>query len=254
LPPNTKVDNKTIFQLLEENGISWRVYVPDGNPTLIEGSEMVMFNFSAGHEQNFVLASQFATDAANGTLPQVALIDAATFSGRDEHPADDPNVPGGSVQFGSAYAAGFINALMQSPSWKDSVFILSWDEGGGFYDHVPPQPSVAPDDSPPSDLFAGDICDGSTGPTCGFAYTGYRVPMMVISPFAKKNYVSHTVADYTAILKFIETRFDLPSLTQRDAANIDMSEFFDFEHPPWMTPPSPPDQPANGPCFLDRLP
>ena len=100
----------------------------------------------------------------------------------------------------------------------------------------------------------GDICTTGTGPTCDFVYTGYRVPLIVISPFTKKNYVSHTVADYTAWLKLVETRFNLPSLTKRDAAQMDMSEFFDFVNVPWKVPPTPPTQPTNGPCYLDRLP
>jgi phospholipase C len=76
----------------------------------------------------------------------------------------------------------------------------------------------------------------------------------VVSPFTRKNYVSHTNADYTAILKLIETRFGLPSLTKRDAAQIDMTEFFDFTNAPWMNPPQPPVQPSPGNCYLDHLP
>jgi phospholipase C len=143
---------------------------------------------------------------------------------------------------------------MQSPSWKDSVFILTYDEFGGFYEHVPPQPTVSPDGIKPSDLQPGDVCNGSTGPTCDFVYTGYRLPLIVVSPFAKKNYVSHTVADYTAWLKLVETRFGLHSLTQRDAAQMDMTEFFDFQGAPWKTPPAPPAQPTNGPCYMNQLP
>jgi phospholipase C len=77
-------------------------------------------------------------------------------------------------------------------------------------------------------------------------YTGYRLPLIVISPFTKKNYVSHTVADYTAMLKFIETRFNVPALTKRDAAQMDMTEFFDFENVPWATPPT---QASGGVCI-----
>jgi phospholipase C len=143
---------------------------------------------------------------------------------------------------------------MQSSSWQDSVFILTYDESGGFYDHVAPQAAVSPDGIKPSDLQPGDICTKGLGPTCDFVYTGYRVPLMVISPFAKKNYVSHTVADYTAWLKLVETRFNLPSLTNRDAAQMDMTEFFDFVNVPWSVPPTPPAQPATGACYLDHLP
>jgi phospholipase C len=82
-----------------------------------------------------------------------------------------------------------------------------------------------------------------------YDHTGYRVPLIVVSPFARKNFVSHTVMDYTAILKFIETRFNLPNLTARDKAQPDMTEFFDFVNPPWMTPPAGiPTQPTPGPC------
>jgi phospholipase C len=76
----------------------------------------------------------------------------------------------------------------------------------------------------------------------------------VVSPYAKKHYVSHTAADTTAILKLIETRFNLPSLIKRDAAQMNMTEFFDFAHPAWMTPPNPPMQNTGDPCYLNRLP
>ena len=76
------------------------------------------------------------------------------------------------------------------------------------------------------------------------------MPLIVISPFAKKNYVSHTVYDYTAMLKLIETRFNVPALTKRDSAQADMSEFFDFVNAPWATPPNPFGQAMNGQCSL----
>ena len=142
---------------------------------------------------------------------------------------------------------------MLSPSWKDSVFILTWDEFGGFYDDVAPQPAVKPDNISPVDILVNDACSDRTGPTCDFTYTGYRLPLIVVSPFTKRHYVSHTVADYTAILKLIETRFKLNNLTQRDLAQMDMTEFFDFVNAPWSTPPKPPDQNMNGVC-RDALP
>jgi phospholipase C len=143
---------------------------------------------------------------------------------------------------------------MTSTSWSDSAFILTFDEFGGLYDHVSPQSAVSPDGIKPIDLQPGDICTKTTGPTCDFVYTGYRVPLIVVSPYTRKNYVSHTVADLTAILKLIETRFGLPALTARDAAQMDMTELFDFGNPPWMTPPDPPVQATNGACYLNKLP
>ena len=254
--------NPTIFDLLQSAGVTWKVYVTDltyAKPP-VQDSYVNNFTMAAKYPQNFVPVSQFLTDSQNGTLPSVSYIDAGYNSGRDEHPGLDDGAPGGSVQVGSQYVSTLINGLMRSTSWQDSVFILTWDEFGGFYDHVPPQPTVSPDGIKPIDLLPGpppngpDICVKTTGPTCNFVYTGYRVPLIVISPFSKKNYVSHTVADYTAWLKLVETRFNLPSLTKRDAAQMDMTEFFDFTNVPWRIPPVPPTQPTGGECYLNHLP
>jgi phospholipase C len=250
------LSNPTIFDLLQSAGISWKVYVTDLQyatpPT--QDSALNMFTTATKYPQNIVSISQFMTDVQNGTLPSVAYIDPGYDSGLDEHPSVSDADVGGGVQTGAQFASTLINAFMQSISWQDSVFILTFDEFGGFYDHVPPQATVSPDGIKPNDLKPGDICTTSTGPTCDFDYTGYRVPLIVISPFTKKNYVSHTVADYTAWLRLVETRFGLASLTKRDAAQMDMTEFFDFSNSPWSTPPTPPAQTTGGPCYLDKLP
>jgi phospholipase C len=243
---------KTIFQLLDENHISWKIYVTDQIPgtSLVQNSYVNQFTYSNQPLPNVVPVSQYMTDVANGTLPQVAMIEGGYDSGRDEHPDIDPNFPGAPIQQGAVYVASLINALMSSPSWKDTAFILSYDEFGGFYEHVPPQPAVSPDGIKPIDFTATDNEKFNDD----FTRTGYRVPLIVISPFTKKNFVSHTVRDYTAILKLIETRFSLPSLTARDAAQDDMTEFFDFANVPWATPPTPPTQPPANACYTDHLP
>src|SRR6185437_8991959 len=203
--------------------------------------------------QNIVPISQFQTDVQNNALPQVAQIEPASNAGLDEHPSDfDVNPACCSVQAGAAYVEGMINSLMSSSSWSSSIFVFTFDEWGGFFDHVSPQPAVSPDGIPPVDLMTGDVCTGSVGPNCDFVFTGYRVPMMVISPYTKKHFVSHTVADNTAILKLIETRFSLGPLTARDQAQLDMStEFLDFTTAAWKVPPTPPSQNTNGACYLD---
>jgi phospholipase C len=257
----------TIFQELQNAGISWKIYVdpkgstctgPPYDPTCLLGLSYVQ-NFQWGqtipaqYPQNIAPISQYFTDLQNGTLPQVAQIEPASDAGLDEHPSVSDAQPN-DIQLGASYVSTLINGLMTSSSWSDSVFILTYDELGGLYDHVSPQPTVSPDGIKPLDLMPGDICTDTTGPTCDFTYTGYRVPMIVVSPFTKSNYVDHTVADNTAILKFIETRFNLNSLNSRDAAQPDMSEFFDFTNPPWMTPPNPPAQNTAGACYLNALP
>ena len=258
---------KTIFQELQDKGISWKIYVdptgssctgPPYDPKCLAGLSYVQ-NFTFGqtlamqYPNNIAPISQYFDDLKNGTLPQVAQIEPATDGGYDEHPTNSDAVPN-DLQNGANYVSTLINKLMESSSWKDSAFILTFDEGGGFYDHVPPQPAVSPDGIKPVDLIPGDACTKVTGPLCDFTYTGYRVPLIVVSPYAKKNYVSHSVADFTAILKLIETRFGVSSLTARDAAQIDMTEFFDFSNPAWATPPKPPAQNMNGACYVDHLP
>jgi phospholipase C len=257
---------KTIFQELETAGVSWKIYVDPANspcatnPTpqcLLTQSYIQNFQWGqtipANYPGSLAPISQYFTDLQNGTLPHVALIEPASSSGLDEHGSDSDQYPI-NIQLGAKYVSSLINALMTSTSWKDSVFILTFDEAGGLYDHVPPQPAVPPGAVKPKDFLAGDICTVTTGPTCDFSYTGYRLPLIVVSPYAKKHYVSHTVSDYTAILKLIETRFQLPALTKRDAAQKNMTEFFDFNFPPWATPPSPPTQNTSGSCYLNQLP
>jgi phospholipase C len=125
--------------------------------------------------------------------------------------------------------AGKIDALLRSPLWPSSALFLTYDEHGGFYDHVPPPAACIPDDIPPQ-LEKGDVDEA-------FDRYGFRVPVVVVSPFARKKFVSHVVHDHTSILRFIETRFDLPALTRRDANADPMLEFFDFADPPFERPP-----------------
>ncbi len=212
-PPTSPLSAKPIFALLDAAGVSWRIYVTDPGDTYLSYFQP----YGSQHMDHVVPATQFASDAQNGTLPAVAFIEGGYNSGRDEHPTTP-------VQQGEIYVASLINALIQSPAWKSSVFFLTYDEAGAFYDHVPPVNTVNPDGIMPNDLKPGDFGGD-------FTRTGFRVPLIVISPFAKKNYVSHTPADYTAMLKFIETRWGLPSLTRRDAAQMDMTEFFDWGGP-----------------------
>jgi phospholipase C len=235
-PPKTGTDRLTIFDVLQKAGVSWRVYAVG-----LRASTLEAFPIFDAHPEGVVPMSQFFSDVASGSLPSVAFIDTGFENGEDEHPPAP-------IQPGAAQVARFVNALMSSPSWKDSVFILTFDEGGGFYDHVPPMPTVNPDGIKPQDLLPTDI-QGD------FTFSGFRVPVIVISPFSKAHYVSHLPMDYTAILKLIETRFSLPNLTARDASQPDMStEFFDFEGAPWRNPPRPPAQPTDAPCYFDHLP
>ncbi len=291
---NSQLTSTTIFEALQNAGINWKIYVnPEGvidkqtgaacnndisdanSLCLIQSSYINMFAYestiinSAGQTpdllQHIAPISQFAIDAqSEATFPQFALIEPASAASLDEHPNDIDSSAPVDVQAGANYAAGLINSFMLSPVWTDSAMIFTYDEAGGYYDHVPPQPIAAPGGDAgstvppysPYDLNPAldDICT-KTGEvlgqgTCDFAWTGYRVPMIVISPYAVKNFVSHNVRDTTAVLTMVEARFGLQPLTGRDAAQLDMTEFFDFVNKPWETPPTPPTQVQSGSCSL----
>jgi phospholipase C len=256
----------TIFQELESAGISWKIYVNTDNTTCSSNPTPQCLltltyaqNFEWGqtipttYPNNIATMTTYFSDVQNGTLPAVAIIEPASAAGLDEHGSDYDQYPI-DIQLGANYVSSLINALMTSVSWKDSAFILTFDEFGGLYDHVAPQPAVSPDGIKPQDLMTGDICTTKTGPTCDFTYTGFRLPLIVVSPYTRQHYVSHTVMDTTAILRFIETRFRLVPLTKRDAAQKTMTEFFDFNNPVWLTPPTPPAQITSGACYLNKLP
>ncbi len=243
--PLTQINVPTIFDELQAANITWKNYVPD----FPNGSSLKAFPaFSKYVNSNIVPMSQYFDDLKKDKLPQVVFIDRDSHDGLDEHPG-----AGISVQKGAAYVKTIIDALMQSSAWKDSVFFLSYDEAGGAYDHEPPVTMPSPDGIPPV-LGPNDICTRTTGPTCDFTYTGFRLPNIVISPFAKPHYVDHTPMDTTAILRFIEKRFSLQQLSARDAAQPDISYFFDFTNAPNLNPPTPPAQPTNGPCYVTSLP
>ncbi len=124
-----------------------------------------------------------------------------------------------------------IRTLFASPAWKDTVVFIVYDENGGFADHVPPAAACPPDSYPAHD-------QNGMGLPGDFTTTGFRVPFIVVSPYAKAHYVSHTVYDHTSILRFIESRFGLPALTERDANATPPMDMFDFDNPAFTTPPT----------------
>jgi phospholipase C len=250
---------KTIWRSLDEKGVTWKIYISDWGV-----NNFTFFNFftdsnDAARRGKIVSIDEYFQDVANDTLPAVAFIESGMSTGRDEHPTNNPGVgipvqqdKAIRVQTGAAWSAKIINALMNSPSWKDSVFFWAFDEGGGAFDHVAPVTVASPDGIKPKDLDPNKDCFGQACSSYDFNITGFRVPNFIVSPFAKKHYVSHTPMDFTAILKFIETRWSVPPLTERDKSMPDMTEFFDFKNVPWATPPQPASQRVNGVCDFTK--
>src|SRR5713226_7863134 len=143
----------TIFDSLTAAGISWKIYATD-NACSGFCTYLTQFkNYSPPNPlpANVVSASEFLSDASAGTLPAVSFIESG--SSLDEHPSSGTN-----TQTGAAYVETLINGFMSSQSWKDSVFILTYDEAGGTYDHVAPLNMPNPDGIAPIDLASTDIC------------------------------------------------------------------------------------------------
>lgn len=268
---NAVLNATTIFQLLDKAGISWKIYSVNRQSNGLLISTLRNFQpYVFSVEDHIVPIDQFFADMQAGTLPSFSYIEPGFLSGTDEHPGTTNNITAG-----AAFMNKVLTSLISSPSWKDSIFIETFDEGGGLFDHVSPmidgQPiqelhvsgsaqAVGPGNystdatvqhvpnpdgiQPGRDLLPNDPAP----PAADFTRTGFRVPLMIVSPFAKPHYVSHTPMDYTAVLKFVEKRFNLPNLNLRDAAQADMSEFFDFANAPSMNPAMAPAENPNVPC------
>jgi len=123
-----------------------------------------------------------------------------------------------------------INAVMAGPAWDRTLLIWTFDEHGGYYDHVPPPPAVPPDDIPPAVPAGQSAYDG-------FARYGFRVPCAIVSPWARPRYVSHRTFDHASICKLVETKWNLPAMTYRDANAANMLDMIDLRRPAFRTPP-----------------
>lgn len=162
----------------------------------------------------------FLADCAAGTLPNVCFVD-PRFGGEGQGISNDDH-PTADIRNGQALLGQIYNAVTNSPCWKNTVLFINYDEWGGFFDHVPPP--MAP--IPQADQLAGNQ-DG---------LLGFRVPCVMISPFARRGYVSHTQYDHTSILNMIEWRWSLPPLTVRDATANNIAKALDFQNPKLAAP------------------
>jgi phospholipase C len=203
----------TIFDRLQAAGISWKFYVQNYK------QDITMRTPGSGHEtgqlvrvpllnynrflddpalhSRIVDMSEYYEDLQDGTLPAVSFMSPA---GASEHPPS-------SVNTGARFVNSLVDALMTSSSWKSSAFMWTYDDSGGWYDHVTP---------PPVDQY-------------GY---GFRSPALLVSPYAKKGHVDHTTLDFTSELKFIENNWQVAPLATRDAAANDITTAFDFSAPP----------------------
>jgi phospholipase C len=270
----------TIFDRLDAAGVSWKDYAAD------IAYAPLMFAISPGHTSTL---SGFMADAANGTLPAVSFVDSSILASQsingslyetDEHPPAD-------IRAGQYAVSQVINALRNSLNWSDAILFWTYDEHGGFYDHVRPAPAPQGGFTTPDGIAPGQCADLSnppasqqpgggancthsktidapgicptfspTGPypaDCAtFNQLGFRVPLVAVSPFSKPQYVSHITGSHTSLIALIEKRFSLAPLTARDAASSTLEDMFDFDNSPSLntavgTAPLPKQPPAFDP-------
>lgn len=209
IPPGGYGQIPTVFDRLTAAGVSWKMYVQNYDPQVTyrttgsgnarsQISRVPLVDFArfvdnpglAGHLAD---ASTYYADLRRGTLPAVSFMTTDTASEN----------PPGSPQAGQQFVYQLVSALEMSSSWNASAFMWTYDNWGGWYDHVKPPPGW-----------------------------GFRVPALLVSAYARRGYVDHTTMDYTAILKFIEDNWRLTALSSRDAQSPGLASAFDFSHPP----------------------
>ena len=208
-------DLVTIFDRLQEKGISWKFYVQNYDPGINYRTAHLIIGNRASQviwvpllniprflddpelSSHIVDLSEYYTDLENGTLPAVAYI---VPSGASEHPPS-------SVRSGQKFVRTLIQTLMRSYAWKSSAFMLVYDDWGGWYDHVEP-------------------------PQVDEHGYGFRVPALLVSPYAKRGHIDSTVLDFTSIMKFIEENWDLEPISERDAKANSLVSAFDFSMSP----------------------
>lgn len=210
-------EHPTLSDLLDAKAISWRYYTPSAG-SIWTGPDAIQHICQAQTQNGKLVCTgsawrnviipqtQVLTDIANNQLAVVSWVipDGAASDHAESNDGSGPS-----------WVASIVNAIGNSSYWSNTAIIITWDDWGGWYDHVPP-PKVLVD------------C-AQWG--CGYVY-GFRVPLIVVSPYAQAAYISHTPHDFGSILKFIENTFNLPSLGYADAYADDLSDCFNFSQTP----------------------
>jgi phospholipase C len=232
--------NGTICDLLSRHNISWADYSRDIPMTLVL-PRILLEHFHHHHRYQ-----RFLEDCRAGTLPQVSFVDpkmgtlSAIGNAIGQIPEEvklflDRLDPGETEEdpddmfYGERWAHETVEAVVRSPAWPRTLLIYTFDEHGGYYDHVPPPEAITPDDIRPK-LGAGETGD--------YRMYGPRVPAVVVSPYSKPGGVSNAVCDHTSILATIEHKWNMPALTSRDANAATIMDFIDPSQPALMNPPT----------------
>jgi phospholipase C len=192
-------DHPTLTDLLDAKALSWRYYTPSAGSIWTGPNAIQHIRLGADWVNNVVLQNtQVLTDIQNGQLPAVSWI-IPTGQASDHSNENDGSGP--------SWVASMVNAIGNSQYWSNTAIFITWDDWGGWYDHVAPNIKNS------------------------YEY-GFRVPLIVVSPYAKAGYVSHVTHDFGSILKYVETNFGLGSLGYADADADDLSDCFDYSQTP----------------------
>jgi phospholipase C len=210
-------EHPTLTDLMQTNGVTWRYYTPSavgiftGPSSIAHICQEQTINSKrtctgAEWTNNVVIPqSKVLTDIAKGKLAQVTWVMPGGLNS-DHASSNDGSGP--------SWVASIVNAIGTSPYWANTAIIITWDDWGGWYDHVAPK------------VVNDGVSWGS-----GYVY-GFRVPLIVVSPYAKASYISHVTHDFGSILKFVESTFNLSSLGYADGPADDLSDCFNFTQAP----------------------
>ena len=227
--------NGTIWDRLDAAHVNWRIYYEPGTQTAPNPPSWVIVPgvlSPPGRSSRARHFDEFLADAAAGRLPQFSFLDPDYGTTSEENPQD--------IQVGERFIAQVVQALMHAPTWKRTALFITYDEHGGYYDHVPPPRAIKPDSIKPLTKH-GDAPGG-------YDRYGFRVPLIVVSPWVKPGYSSRVTQDLTSITAFIERKWNLPAMTHRDANANPMTDYFDFSgKPAFAKPPRLAGAPSLGP-------
>jgi len=216
---------RTLRDLLDAKGVSWRYYSPavflgsgKGFGALWNAFDAIKaVRYSAEWHDNIAPQTQILTDAADGKLPAMSwVVPSSAYSDHLGEPSDA----------GPSWVASVVNAIGKSPYWKSTAIVVLWDDWGGLYDHVAP-------------------------PQLDYNGLGFRVPCIVISPYVKRGSIDHTQYEFGSILKFVEQTFGLGSLGTSDVRATSIVDGFDFTQKPRAFTTIPAERPAS---FFEHLP
>ena len=247
---------------MSANHINWCDYFSDIPMTALIPSIVLK------HADHHASIDKFFHDCQAGTLPAVSFVDpplgvlsslgaaidslplviksalevlGANFT--DSTPASTEEDPQ-SMYWGEAWAHKVVEAVLQSARWNRTLLIYTYDEHGGYYDHVPPPAAVRPD----------NIAPGEQDPPGGYDMYGPRVPAVVVSPYSRPHGVTSVVHDHTSVLATIEAKWNLPALTDRDANAATVMDFLDVNNAALLHPPTILGPLATGPSGPTRAP